>query len=82
MVQYNNKIIDVCEVGSILSTFCNFMRILTSFAIVLEFLIGFRKSSGLLMHKKCYFRNTELTSRISTLSEKQFLFPEFWKDLA
>ena len=47
------------------------MRVLTSFAIVLEFLIGFRNSFGLLMHKECDFRNAEPTSRISSLSEKQ-----------
>ena len=51
--------------------FSNFMRVLTSFTIILEFLIGFRNSSGLLMHKKCDFRNAELPSRISTLSKKQ-----------
>ena len=51
--------------------FSNFMRVLTSFAIVLEFLIGFRNSSRLAMLRKCDFRNAELTSRISTLSEKQ-----------
>ena len=54
--------------------FLNFIRVLTSFAIVLEFLIGFRNSSGLYMHKKCDFRNAKLTSRISTLSGKQIFF--------
>ena len=54
--------------------FSNLMRVLTLFVLVLEFLIGFRKSSGLLMHKICDFRNAELTSRISTISEKQ-IFP-------
>ena len=52
--------------------FSNFMRVLTSFAIVIEFLIGFRNSSGLLMQKICDFRNAELTSRIFILSEKNF----------
>ena len=56
--------------------FSNFMRVLVSFAIVPEFLIGFRNSSGVLMHKITDFRNAELTSRISsTLSEKQVFFP-------
>ena len=35
--------------------FSSLMRVLTSFAIVLEFLIGFRNSSGLLMHKNAIF---------------------------
>ena len=54
--------------------FSNFMRVLTSFAIVIEILIGFSNSSGLLMHKICDFRNMEITSRIFTLSEKQIFF--------
>ena len=56
--------------------FLNFMRVLTLFAIVVEFLIGLDKSSGFLMNKKCDFRNAEITSRISTLSEKQ-IFSQF-----
>ena len=52
--------------------FSNFIRVLTSFVIVLEFLIGLRKISCLLMHKICDFWNLKLTSRISTLSEKIF----------
>ena len=43
------------------------LRVLASFWIVLEFLIYFRNSSGLLMHKICDFRNAELT----LLSEKK-----------
>ena len=59
--------------------FWTFMRVLTSFAIVLEFLICFRNSSSLLMYKKCDFQNAELTSRISTLSEKQKFSPSSGK---
>ena len=53
--------------------FMNFMGVLTSFAIVLEFLIGFRNSSGLLMHKECDVRNAELTSRTYTVLENSIL---------
>ena len=38
---------------AIYQNFSNFMRALTSFVTVLEFLIGVEKFSGLLMHKKC-----------------------------
>ena len=51
------------------------MKVLTSFSIIIELLIGFRNSSGPLMHKEYDFQNAELTSRISTLSEKQIFFP-------
>ena len=54
--------------------FLNFTRVLTLFTIDLEFLIGFKNSSSLLMHKKFDFRNAELTLSISTLLEKQIFF--------
>ena len=44
--------------------FSNFMRVLTSFAIFLELLTGFRNRSVLLIHKTCNFRNSELISHI------------------
>ena len=54
--------------------FSNFMRVLTSFAIFLEFMIRFSNSSSFLMDKICDLRNAELTSGFSTLSEKQIFF--------
>ena len=58
--------------------FSNFMRILTSFAIVLEFLIGFKNSSGLLMHKIWDFRIAKIHA---SPHNKANFFPEFWEDL-
>ena len=50
--------------------FWNIMRVLTSFAIVLEFLIGFRNSSGLQCIKNAIF---EMRSLLHA-------YPHYWKN--